>query len=420
MEMEKRTEGAWIIHHTKKIQDVTDAPDFGDIESAGKCGLFLSHLAASNQESVLSSDKVTAIQKATGINKLELKSIIKTLSDAKLIESTKGGDIAVLGITTSNVLIHTSDIFNSLNADPFQKASLEISNIISNSPKEEQLLKENISDRFKLDSTKTQNLFDQVEDVSFVDFELLGKKKIYFNGNLFKKDNIEKTSKVLDSLSSAESTKIIELDQILSTSGCITLDTAEKILGKILLSKLQSIGMYDFNEVSNDKHSKILLTRPSAFAKFGNPFEEDALDMAKAFIASLTYGMLLSHTSRGQIKSHQMLIYTLKKLLRGESVGPCTAIGQDYQVLERSRVIQLEHIKYGMYNMRLLKYDIGELALGVLLHGDLAEQSTLDLNLNSSSVSGYTGPEKNRIKTRRKRDTSSNLNLGEILRTMRK
>ena len=30
--MEKRTEGAWLIHHTKKLLDITDTQDFEDIE----------------------------------------------------------------------------------------------------------------------------------------------------------------------------------------------------------------------------------------------------------------------------------------------------------------------------------------------------------------------------------------------------
>ena len=74
----KRTEGAWIIHHTKKIQDVTSATEFEDIELAGKCGLFLSSLAASNNESMLSDKTVQAIAKASNIKKIELPTVIAT------------------------------------------------------------------------------------------------------------------------------------------------------------------------------------------------------------------------------------------------------------------------------------------------------------------------------------------------------
>lgn len=419
--MEERTKGAWIIHHTKKIQDVTIATDFEDIELAGKCGLFLSSLAASDEESTLDKVKINAIARASNIKKVELAAITNALKESKLIDTSSNGDISVLGITTSNVLTHTSQIFTNTSAanGNFQMASLELTNQSSDYPIKESILQEYISDTFKLDQKTNKNLFSQAEEIGIVDYEIFDTEKTYFNGNLFKKNSVEKTSKVLSTLSSEESRKVTEVNSILAQDSCISYETAIAILGNSLMSKLQSIGMYDFNEVSNDKHSKIFLTKPSSFAKFGNPFEEDALDLAKSFIASLIYGMKISTSGRGKIQGYNMLRNTLRKLLRGELVGPCTAIGQDYQILELSRVIELEHSDSSRYYMKLLKLDIGKLALNVLENGDLAESATLDSNFSSSTVSNYVGPEKNRMKVRRKKDTSKNVNVGEILRTMR-
>lgn len=417
--MEKRTEGAWIIHHTKKIQDVTSAIDFEDIELSGKCGLFLSSLAASDEESTLSEKKIKAIAKASNIKKVELDTIKNTLKDAQLIDTSKNGDITVLGVTTSSVLAHTADLFNQTSADNFQKASIELSDYTSNTPINESTLKEYIADNYKLSSTENEKLFSQTEEIGFIDYEIVDGKKLYFNGNLFKKDTIDKTNKVLNSLKPEDVRHVQELDERLNKEGCVTYDSALNILGEPLLNKLQSIAMYDFNEVSNATHSKIFLTKPSSFAKFGNPFEDDALDLAKAFISSLIYGMKISSYDRGQIRGYSMLYNTLKKLLRKERVGPCTAIGQDYQILELKRVIQLEHSHNGMYYMRLLKFDIGQLALDVLQQGDLAEYTTLEVGLNSTNASIYNGPERNRAKTRHRKDTSHNQNIGELLRTMR-
>ncbi len=417
--MEERTKGAWIIHHTKKIQEVTRASDFEDVELAGKCGQLLSSLAASNEESILDKKKVAAIAKASNIKKVELNAIVDTLKDAQLIDTSKGGNINVLGITTSNVLTHTAKIFEDSTDDSFQKASLELTNYSSDQPIQNDLLEEYISDSYKLDKKTNASLFKQAEEIGLIDYEEVDSEKIYFNGNLFKRDSIEKTAKVLTSLSSEDSRKVQELDITLTREGCITQETAIALLGSKLLLKLQAIGMYDFNEVSNEAHAKVFLTKPSSFSKFGNPFEEDALDMAKAFIASLMYGMKISNNSRGRIQGYDMLRNTLRKLLRGERVGPCTAIGQDYYVLELNRVVKLEHSDYSRYYMRLLKYDIGQLALDVLETGDLAERSTLDTNVSSSSVSHFTGPEKNRTKVRMKKDTSANLNVSELLRTVR-
>lgn len=417
--MESRTEGAWILHHAKKLQEVKGASDFEDIEVAGKCGLLLSSLAASHQERSLSNDKVNAISDALNINKrLELPIIKTTLKEAQLIDVSADGSVSVLGYTTSGVLKHTSDIFNE-SSNNFQKASLELTNYSSDRPIKESLLKEYISDTYKLDTQTNSKLFLQSEDIGIIDFEQIDEDKTYFNGNLFKRDSIQKTSKVLSSLSSEEARMVTDLNTILINEGCVSIDLALTILGQNLLSKLQSIAMYDFNEVSNSSQSSIFLTMPSSFAKFGNPFEDDALDMAKAFISSLMYGLKISSSDRGKIQNRSMLINTLRKLLRGEKVGPCTAIGQDYQVLELNQVIQLEQSHGSRYYMSLLKYDIAQLALDVVEKGDLAEPTTLDRTVNSSSVSEYTGPEENRLKIRRKKTTTPNVDVSELLRTMR-
>ena len=117
--MEKRTEGAWLINHTKKLLDVRNAHDFEDIEIAGKCGVFLSNLAASDEQSDLNVEKVNAIAKVSNIKKTEIETIKTILHDARLIEKGGNGSISVLGITTSSVLSHTADIFENGNPTNF-------------------------------------------------------------------------------------------------------------------------------------------------------------------------------------------------------------------------------------------------------------------------------------------------------------
>ncbi len=418
--MENRTKGAWIINHTKKLQDFSETANFEDIQLAGKCGIFLSNLAASNEETQISKDKVDAIATNSDINKkLELPAIKETLKRAQLIDYNSKGDIAVLGITTANILIHTADLFEQNENSAYQKAALEISNYVSDKPIDEVVLKDYISDTFKIDSKKLEALFTQSEEAGFVDFEKLDNDKTYFNGNLFKRDTLSKTTKVLSSLSSADSRKLNELDNLITKEGCVSLEVAQGLLGETLLSKVKSIGMYDFNEVSNYTHSKIYLTKPSAFSKYGNPFEDDVLDLAKSFIASLIYGMQVSINSRGKIQNYSMLQNTLKKLLRGERVGPCTAIGEDYQILEMNRVIKLEHSSYNRYYMRLLKYDVAEVALEVIEKGELAEQSTIEPTIRSSSVSKYKGPEAHRSEIRRKKESVVKTDIKDLIRTIR-
>lgn len=418
--MENRTKGAWIISHTKKLQDFSETSNFEDIQLAGKCGIFLSNLAASREETQISAEKVDAIATNSNINKrLELPAIKATLKSAQLIDYSTNGELVVLGITTANILNHTAELFDLNENSEYQKAALEISNIVSDKPIDEKYLKEYIADTFEIDSQKQSALFTQSEEVGFLDFEKIDDEKTYFNGNLFKRDNLTKTTKVLSSLNSSDSQKLTELESLIMREGCVSLESAENLLGKTLLSKVKSIGMYDLNEVSNSTHSKIYLTKPSAFAKYGNPFEDDVLDLAKSFIASLIYGMQISSNSRGRIQDYSMLNNTLRKLLRGERVGPCTAIGQDYQVLEINRVIKLEHSVNGRYYMRLLKYDVAEVALEVIEKGELAEHSTIETPIRSSSISKYKGPEAHRSEVRRKKESAIKTDIKDLIRTIR-
>lgn len=417
--MEKRTEGAWLVHHTKKLFD-TESFEFEDVELAGKCGLLLSSLTASEEQSELNSEQVHTIARFSNIKKTEIDTILKTLAKEHLIDIAKNGSVSVLGITTSSVLIHTSEIFHTTNPNSLQKASVELAEKVSDAPQTDLELKEYISDLYRLEQNKLDTLFKQSEEIGLIDYEQKDDEKILFNGNLFRRENIFKTEKVLTSLSSDDTEKVIELNQLLDSYGCIQIEIAKRVLGDKLLDKLHSIGMYDFNEVSNPTHAKIFLTKPSAFSKYGNPFEEDALDLAKAFIASLYYGMSISTSDRGRIRSRQMLYNTLRKLLRGEEVGPCTAIGQDYLILEQRRVIKLTESNYrGQYYMRLLKMDIGNLAYELFRRGDITEQVSFDA-LKSSNVIQYSGPEFNRMRTRRKKGaTTSTKNVIEQLRTLR-
>ncbi|HCY76380.1 MAG TPA: hypothetical protein DHV28_10705 [Ignavibacteriales bacterium] len=416
--MEKRTEGAWVINHTKKLLDVRDTPDFEDIEVAGKCGVFLSNLAASDEQSDLNSDKVSAIAKVSNIKKTEIETIKNKLAEARLIELGNNGSISVLGITTSTVLSHTSDIFTNCNPSNFQKAALELADNISDLPKGEKILNEYISDTYSLSKTSTSDLMLQSEEIGFIDYETLDdKSKFYFNGNLFKRENVIKTNAVLSSLKSEETKKITELDGLLTSKGCITLEKAKSFLGEQLLSKLQSIGMYDFNEVSNSKETKTFVTKPSAFSKYGNPFEEDALDLAKAFVSSLYYGINFSTSGRGKIT---MLKALMRRLVNGYEVGPATAIGEDYKLLELKRVIQLRpEAGTSMYYMRLLKKDVGALAIQVLEFGDTSEQTVVNSNIYSGSVTNYVGPEQKRYANRKKQNLQSKKSVAELLRTFR-
>lgn len=213
--MEKRTKGAWLISHTNKLQEVKNSFDFEDIELAGKCGLFLSNLSASEEQSDLDANKVNAVAKVSNIKKSEIETIKSILKNANLIDISADGSLSVLGITTSSVLVHTSDLFEDTSPSNFQKAAIDLSDNISEFPKNENILKEYISDNYKLSNSETKSLFTNAEEIGFIDYEEIdNNQKLYFNGNLFRKDNANRINAILSSLKSEDNRKITELDQI--------------------------------------------------------------------------------------------------------------------------------------------------------------------------------------------------------------
>ncbi len=414
--MDDKTRGAWLVHHAQKLQNVTGgaAVEFEKIGVAGKMGLLLSSLAAT-EESTLPTAKVEALAKASAISvTFELPLLLERLEAHSLISRSSHG-VGVLGVTTGSVLQHTSTAFENLTPSPSERAVIDFAERVSLAPLDSSLATEYIGDMYKLSDADAADLLAQTEDVGFVDAESVGRdQKLYFNGNLFRRESASKIHAVLASLSSDESRLVQEVDVLLKAKGCLSHERVEEILTEPLFKKLHAIGMYDVSEVSNQTERMLYVTRPSAFHKFSDALVDDAMDLAKAFVTSLTYGRTRSASSRGRI---QALSALMRRLLTGDWIGPATAIGQDYQILELRRVIELQHSHDGRYYMRLLKKDIGELALQVLMDGDASEHSLP--NFPGAAVSGYISPEVKRAAVRKKQTKMSKRGTTDVLTALR-
>ena len=185
------------------------------------------------------------------------------------------------------------------------------------------------------------------------------------------------------------------------------------MLGDILFSKVRAAALYDMNIVSNEAGDHVFITSPGSFHKFSNPLTEDAFDHAKALVAALTYGMTHSSAARGQIWGIELL---LGKLIAGGTVGPATAIGNDYRALELERVVQTEPAGYG-FRMRLLKKEVGIIALEVL-KGKNAAAAALE-TLPSAGMRSYTAPEAARVRLRKGQTAVSKAQTRTLLSAVR-
>ncbi|MBU4069562.1 MAG: hypothetical protein KJ646_01115 [Nanoarchaeota archaeon] len=412
--MEAKVKGAWIIHHTNKLNSVAiSSPEYEQLTFAGKCGMLLNGVAASEQ-TTLSKSRVNVLASAAGIStRLELPVIIEELKRQRLIDESSN-EITVLGLSTGDTLSHAARIYEEAKPTATEQASIEIAESVSECPLSGKIVSEQISDSFKIKSSDTKDIIRQFNDIGFVDSESIGNDKIFFNGNLFRKDNIRKINGVLSSLSSAEEGKIRNLLAILDNKGCISLEEALVVTSQEIIDKIISIAFIDINTIGNEIGTYMYVTRPSAFKKFSNPVVDDAFDLAKAFLTSLTFGMTKSSYYRGRIKMIEAL---MNKLIQGYWVGPATAIGQDYKILEFKGVIQVRPEENGMFSMKLLKRDIGELAYKVISEGEASTSSMAQFP--SVSATKYIGPEPNRTVKRKKQSVPLKKGIATLLNDLR-
>lgn len=398
--MDNTTRGAWVIHHGKKIAGVSNASaNYSAIDIAAKSGSLLARMAGSKQLQ-LSKELVATLAKAGGLSpRTDLPACLEQLEAIKVIDRTANGGVAVIGVTASSALDHTSSLFEANEPEPYETASLGLGELVSHSPIDKNTVSEKIGDEHKLSTTQVTDFLYQATVLGFVDTDGDGDNPLLFNGNLFRRDSVAKTKRVLDGLQSVEQRAFSDFATKLNATGALRLSEAERILGAPLLSKLRAAGVFDENIVSNEAGDHSFITLPGAFHKFSNPLVDDAFDHAKALVAALSYGMHVSSTTRGQIWGVNLL---LTKLLRGESVGPATAIGKDYRALELERVVKIQQIG-PRYTMLLLKREVGEIALQVLQTGS-ATAAAVTSEIPGAQVTGYTGPEKARAEFRKRKE----------------
>lgn len=411
--MDKKTQGAWLLHHSRKLQATTNQ-DFDAIAFAGKTGTLLSAISAEKQ-GVVTQKRLEALARANHISpKTEMPAIITELARQRLVMPGDGG-VDVLGLTGHSVLEHTAKIFDESTHDIHEDVVILVSEISSENPTTDTEATEFLSDQFKLSRQVVKDTLNLASNIGFFDSEPISdKEKLLFNGNLFRRDDARKINGVLSSMKPGESRVLREVTAKLQETGCLPLETVSKMLGQELFARLHSIGLFDVSVVGNDKGKSHFVTRPAAFSKFSDSIADDALDLAKALVASLTYGMTISSFYRGRI---QMISKLMNKLINGFSVGPATAIGNDYQALEMKGVVVVSPADGGMFTMKLLKPDVGRLALAVIEEGDITAESVS--HLPGARVTEYVPPEANREVQRKNSSEAVKLNTRNLLQEIR-
>jgi len=421
--MDNKTKGAWLLAQSKSLDGFTGAgaARLENISYSGKVGRLYNLLRRQSDEAgsfLVSQETVDTACLLNGIDKSARRDGLKVLEGTGRIELVSDGSIAVLGATTQAVLEATVEVFEVQQPTKDEQAIIDLSELVSAKPMKRGDAEEFISDTYKLSKGDTTSLVNLSKMTALIDEEGPRDNSILFNSHTFRDGKYaEKAYRVMEQLRPDEGSRLTEVQEILSLRGAMYEAEVVRVLGPELYKRLVSVGLFDRMEVSNSTESVGYITSPNDFQKYGRPFEEDPIDDAKALVASLTYGQTRSNAIRGQITMPEAL---LSALVRGEELaaraGGVRAIGEDYRELEARQVVETIERRPGRFTMKLLKKDVGELALTIVRGGAAAQEAVL---MDGSPARAFKGPHESRTEVRVRNELADKVFIHNTLDRMR-
>lgn len=401
--MDDTIKGAWLLAQSKSLDAVNGASRLENIQYAGRAGRLYNLLRRNvpgTDSPTIDAEDVKRICQLNGFDRSAREAGLQVLQQDGRVDIAKSGAISVIGGTTKGVLEATAKIFEDCSPSNDEQAAIYLAEKIAENPTTREETTEFISDTFKISDRDAGEVIDICKSTAILDEVESKGHSILFNNNTFRDGQYaQKTFRLLQSLNPQEQSLLSEVQELIRTKGAIVDTEAKKILGDTLYSRLVGVGLFDRLEVSNSTEAVGYLTSPVAFQKYGRPFEDDPVDDAKALLASLTYGMTRSSYARGNITMPRLL---LNKLIDGGEVGGVRgvrAIGEDYKELEKRQVVKVIEQSSSRYTMKLLKKDVGYLALAIITGNSAAPDALL---MDGSAASGFQGPAENRKKIRQK------------------
>ena len=395
--MNSRTKGAWLLAQSKSLDAVNGAVRLENIQYAGRTGRLYNLLRRNVQGEIsptIDASDVVKICQLNGLDRSAREAGLLRLQQEGRIDKSSSGSISVIGATATAVLETTASIFDGCTPSNEEQAVVHLSERVAERPTTRKEIVEYVSDSFHIPSQQTSELIDVCKATAILDEAEDKGHAILYNNNTFRDAQYAKKAYwLMQSLNGAERDSLIELQALLTLKGAVLDQDASRVLGVQLYNRLVGVGLFDRLEVSNSTEAVGYLTSPDSFQKFGRPFEDDPIDDAKALLASLTYGMTRSSTMRGNITMPDAL---LRKLISGSEVGGeygVSAIGEDYRELEKRQVIKVIPKRPGRFTMKLLKKDVGELALTMIRGNAAAPEALL---MDGSSARTFRGPAETR------------------------
>ena|SRR6266404_420061 len=405
--MDTLTKGTWVVNSVKHLVGLrTNTPElayFEATELAGKAGTLLSRLVADEQE-IVTASKVRVLARESGITRGELDACLGKLRDLEKIDFTvdEGGhpkDVEIYCFSPKDALSSTSKLYDVLEPSAHEEASLISLEDTFHLPRFESELmqamtQKGVSEEVARTTIKLQDALGLVKSSR----ESSTSRAVYYNEYAFAGDP-QKIAVALKSLDPNDQTLVKDILDLVGSSPGYSIDVLRNKFPVHIVKFMEGIGLLDGVTVHSPIGDAAFATLPQMRGiSIDTPLlSVDVFHKAKVLLSCLRFGEIKSTAGRGKISSPEKLINIVNKLVRGEWVGPCTAIGQDYQLLERDGVIVTLPSGTRMYSMKLRQKEVGILVKQILEFNRAAPEINVELQkLLEKQPLGYTIPEDRR------------------------
>lgn len=400
--MEEKVEmGYWAVatqKHLNKFQVGTqNYEEFDSLNNAGKAGRLLGLIRGNTK--IENMNKLEKLAGSIGIGRRDLKNNILpelekvTEKKLELRRNTVGEIVGIEEYFLKNeeVLSATGDYFEYMNPAEVERITVQTLKSTKRLP----------TSRIEL-NTELGKIYKEEEIAKALAYQeqfLLLKKNKIKNEIIYSNEYIwaGKQNKIIHSLQSIDIASKDELEQFIDMLQK-TQGTSEKQinLNIQLMDLAKRTGIIDPITIKTSRNVEQNFLFTSNFL-CGDSLIDDIMDDLKLLISAIRFGTKFTQYSR---LSDPILF--LEKLLSGSKVGPHSANGTDYILLESRGIIRVtESQQYpGRYFMELIKMDVGAIALNILKSSNFEIESSVssyDFSKDEESSIIYESPESIRM-----------------------
>lgn len=395
--------GFWSVATQKHLcQFQADSPNYSEFETlnmSGKSGRLLGLVRGNSR--IENMPKIEKLAGSIGIGKKELKTKILpelekvTGKKIELIRNTVGEIVGIeeYFLTSNEVLDASGNYFDYLEPDKKERIMIESLASTKELPTSESEMYSLLSSSYNEEDIKEALVYQ--EQFKLINNNKINNDIIYTNEYMWgnKQEKLLYPLQRLDIVSREELETFINFLQ--KTQGA---NSEQIALNQKLLTLAKSTGIINpiTLRTKRDFSKDFLFT--SNFLG-GNSLNDDIMDDLKLLISAIKFGSKFTLYTR----LNDPILF-LRRLVSGCKVGPHSANGTDYVLLESRGIIKVTESKEkpGRFYMELIKKDVGKMALEILESSDLDLESSVpryDFSVNQEEASiYYETPELSRLK----------------------